>query len=167
MVSLILYTDNIYTLYYSSFDRICSRSLSLLYGSLLLYRTAVSFKFLDNIHVTFPYRIYSVVIILYVTVRWAFLYTESVAGNYLKLCKREHSTLLSADHVTRTLGSLQLSWVELKVRRKSIAVYVGMHDEIFHFEYLKISSKFWNISRPSFEIFHEISNFHYKVTYNV
>jgi len=38
---------------------------------------------------------------------------------------------------------------------KQLPVQVGMHDEIFHFEIFQ---------DPFFEMFHEIFNFHYKVT---
>jgi len=49
---------------------------------------------------------------------------------------------------------------------KTVA-HLGMHDEIFHFEifinFMEIL-KYFNFQDNFFEIFHEIFNFHYKVT---
>jgi len=45
------------------------------------------------------------------------------------------------------------------------AYEIGMHDEIFHFEiFKKFHGNFEIFQDPFFEIFHEIFNFHYKVT---
>ena len=68
----------------------------------------------------------------------------------------------------RKRGEEDGTQLSLDGNRRRCPSLVGMHDEIFHFEMFKKFHENFEIRNlfqdPFFEIFHDIFNFHYKVT---